>query len=297
MSTALREVELSGVPLFRRGKVRDTYELDSNLLMVASDRLSAYDVVLPDAIPDKGRVLTGLSVYWFERTKDIVPNHLISADVDDLPDELADYAEILRGRFMIVNRAERIDIECVVRGYLAGSGWAEYQKSGTLAGKKLPEGMQESQQLPEPVFTPAMKNDDGHDENISVSQMRKLVGDELTDQLQSISLKLYTDVAEQTAANGIILADTKFEFGRVDGELTLIDEIFTPDSSRFWNAETYQPGKSQESFDKQPTRDWLTESGWDRNPPAPPLPPEVIESTSERYREAYKRITGSELPE
>lgn len=231
MPTAVRELEITGVPLFRRGKVRDTFDLGDRLLMVATDRLSAFDVVLPDAIPDKGRVLTRLSVFWFERTGDIIPNHLISADVEDLPDELEPMQEILRDRFMLVRKADRIDIECVVRGYLAGSAWAEYQKSGTVCGEPMPSGLIESQQLPEPIFTPAMKVDDGHDENISVERMKQIVGGDLTRQLEKASLDLYRFASDYSTQRGIILADTKFESGFIDGELAVIDEIFTPDSS------------------------------------------------------------------
>ncbi len=296
MAAAIRELAIDSVPFFRKGKVRDTYDLDDRLLMVASDRLSAFDVILPDGIPDKGRVLTGLSVFWFNKTNDIMPNHLISADIADLPDSLGPHREVLDGRFMIVKKAERIDIECVVRGYLAGSAWAEYQKSQTVCGQQMPGGMIESQKLDEPIFTPAMKVDEGHDENISIDRMASIVGRELTDRLSKASLELYEFARSYAAERGIILADTKFEFGMVDGELTLIDEIFTPDSSRFWDASAYEPGTSQESFDKQYVRDWLSEAGWDRNPPAPPLPAEVIEGTAVRYREAYRLITGEELP-
>jgi phosphoribosylaminoimidazole-succinocarboxamide synthase len=295
VGTTIRELEISGIPLFRRGKVRDTYDLGDKLLMVASDRLSAFDVVLPDGIPDKGRVLTKLSVFWFEQTGEIVPNHLVSANVDDLPNEVKSMREVLRDRFMIVHKAERIDIECVVRGYLAGSAWAEYQKQGTVCGEQLPLGMVESEQFPEPIFTPSTKADEGHDENISIDRMRQLVGGKLTDQLMEASLKLYTFANAYARERGIILADTKFEFGLIDGQLAVIDEMCTPDSSRFWDARAYKPGTSQESFDKQPVRDWLSASGWDKQPPAPPLPGNVIEETAQRYREAYERITGMEF--
>lgn len=295
MAIPLREINISQLPIYRRGKVRDTYELGENLLMVATDRISAFDVVLPDGIPDKGRILTQLSVFWFEQTADIVPNHLISSSVEDLPPELSDYAEVLRGRFMIVRRAERIDVECVVRGYLAGSAWVEYREQGTVCGQPLPEGLVESDRLPEPIFTPATKAEEGHDENIPISKMKELVGRETTERVIDISKRLFARGSEIAESKGIILADTKFEFGFVDGELTLIDEALTPDSSRYWDAATYQPGRAQESFDKQYVRDWLIESGWDRNPPAPPLPPEVVEGTARRYREAYERITGKVL--
>lgn len=296
MTTALSQIQISGLSLFRRGKVRDTYDLGDRLLMVASDRMSAFDVVLPDAIPDKGRVLTQLSRFWFDQTGDVVPNHLISADVADLPDDVADVAEVLRGRFMIVKKAERIDIECVVRGYLAGSGWAEYRKSRTVCGEQLPDGLTESARLSEPIFTPAAKVDDGHDENISYSRMKQIVGKELAEKLRDASMRLYQHAEDHARSRGLIIADTKFEFGLVDGELIVIDEILTPDSSRFWDAAQYEPGRAQASFDKQPLRDWLEQSGWDKTPPGPPLPPEIIDETAARYRKAYERVTGTELP-
>lgn len=295
MSTAIRELNISSLPVFRSGKVRETFDLGDRLLLVATDRISAFDVILPDAIPDKGRVLTKLSTFWFDQTRDVVPNHLISTDVDDLPEEVMSIRETLRDRFMLAKKADRIDVECVVRGYLAGSAWAEYRQHGTVCGQRLPEGLVESQQLPEPIFTPATKAEEGHDENISIDTMKSLVGNELTNQAIAASYALYDFAASYARERGIIIADTKFEFGLIDGELTVIDEIFTPDSSRFWDAEQYEPGRSQASFDKQYVRDWLTESGWDRNPPAPPLPEDVIQGTSQRYREAYERITGLEL--
>lgn len=295
MAIPLREITITQLPLFRKGKVRDTYELGDNLLMIATDRISAFDVVLPDGIPDKGRILTQLSVFWFEQTRDIVPNHLISSSVEDLPDELSSYVEVLRDRFMIVRRAERIDVECVVRGYLAGSAWVEYQQHGTVCGQPLPAGLVESARLPEPIFTPATKAEEGHDENIPISKMKELVGRDTTERVIDISKRLFERGSEIAEAKGIILADTKFEFGFVDGELTLIDEALTPDSSRYWDAAAYEPGRPQESFDKQFVRDWLLQSGWDRTPPAPPLPAEVVEGTARRYREAYERITGRVL--
>jgi len=283
------------LPLFRRGKVRDTYDLGDTLLMVASDRVSAFDVVLPQAVPGKGRVLTRMSAFWFDLTRDLVRSHLVSTDTADLPPQVSHRAGELDGRFMIVKKADRVDIECVVRGYLAGSGWVEYQQSGTVCGDPLPAGLVESSRLVTPIFTPAAKNDTGHDENISIAVMESIVGKDLTSKLTALSLELYGFAEQYARERGIIIADTKFEFGFVDGELILIDEIFTPDSSRFWDIGEYQPGRPQDSFDKQPLRDWLTEIGWDRNPPAPDLPPEVVAATARRYRTAFERITGMEF--
>jgi phosphoribosylaminoimidazole-succinocarboxamide synthase len=283
---------LPGLTLFRRGKVRDTYLLGDDLLMVASDRISAFDVILPTPIPGKGRILTQLSRFWFGRTEQIVPNHLITATVDDFPPVLADLHDELAGRSMLVRRGERIDIECVVRGYLAGSAWREYLASGTVAGVALPAGLPQSQKFPQPIFTPAMKNDDGHDENISIETLRSMVGTDLASRLESISQALYAFASNHTAQRGIILADTKFEFGWIDGELHLIDEILTPDSSRFWDATGYEPGQDQPSFDKQYVRDWLMSTGWDKEPPAPDLPSEVVAGTLARYQEAFDRLAG-----
>jgi phosphoribosylaminoimidazole-succinocarboxamide synthase len=295
VSTPLRQIDLPKLKVFRRGKVRDIYDLGDRLLMVASDRVSAFDVVLPDAIPDKGVVLTRISRFWFDYTREIVPNHVISTNIDDLPDELETVGEVLRDRFMLVRKAERVDIECVVRGYLAGSGWAEYRRSGTICGERLPGGLVESDRLPEPIFTPATKADSGHDENISFARMQSIVGGELAGRLRNASLALYRKAEAHAHERGLIIADTKFEFGLIDGELIVIDEMLTPDSSRFWDAAQYEPGRSQASFDKQPLRDWLEVSGWDKRPPAPPLPAKVIQETAERYRAALRRITGQEL--
>jgi phosphoribosylaminoimidazole-succinocarboxamide synthase len=294
-SAALRAVQIAGLPLFRSGKVRETYELGDALLMVATDRISAFDVVAEQGVPNKGRVLTQLSAFWFARTQALVPNHLLSTSVDDLPSELAPQREALRGRCMLVRRAERVDIECVARGYLSGSAWVEYQRAGTVCGQPLPAGLRESDELPEPLFTPARKADTGHDENISLAEMHAAVGDELTHRLQALTLRIYGAARDAARLRGIIIADTKFEFGFIDGELTLIDELLTPDSSRFWDVATYAPGGPQASFDKQPVRDWLLARGWDRNPPMPTLPDEIIAQTSERYRTAYTRLTGTEL--
>jgi phosphoribosylaminoimidazole-succinocarboxamide synthase len=271
-------------PLFRRGKVREMYDFgDERLLMVASDRVSAFDVVMREPIPGKGAVLTALSRFWFERTAELAPNHLLLGDAP--PPELAE-------RALVVRKAERIDVECVVRGYLAGSGWVEYARSGTVAGEALPSGLLESQQLPRPRFTPATKAESGHDENISRAELRGRVGDALAEALEAASLSLYAAGAEHARKCGLILADTKFEFGFVDGRLTLIDELMTPDSSRYWPLDGYAPGKPQPSFDKQFLRDFLLASGWNREPPPPPLPEQVIEGTASRYREALRRLTA-----
>jgi phosphoribosylaminoimidazole-succinocarboxamide synthase len=266
---------------------------DARLLMVASDRVSAFDVVMTEPIPGKGAVLTALSAFWFRRTADLVANHLLSTNLADLPDNVRDWAHSLGDRWLLVRRAERIDIECVVRGYLAGSGWAEYVSQGTLAGEPLPDGLGESQQLGEPRFTPAIKAETGHDENISRARLRVLVGDERARQLEDHSLRLYRAAAAHALARGLILADTKFEFGLVDGELVLIDEALTPDSSRYWPAERYQPGGPQPSFDKQFLRDFLQQSGWNKEPPPPPLPAAVIDGTAARYAEALRALTAT----
>jgi phosphoribosylaminoimidazole-succinocarboxamide synthase len=279
--------------LLRRGKVRDMYVVDdARLLMVASDRVSAFDVVMAEPIPGKGRVLTRLSKFWFERTRDVVPNHLISDDPEDLPPDVRPFANAAEGRWLLVQRAERIDIECVVRGYLAGSGWAEYRRCGTLADEPLPSGLRESEQLSAPVFTPAIKAESGHDENISRATLAAMIGSALADRLEGLSIDLYVAGAESARQRGLILADTKFEFGYRDGELILIDEALTPDSSRYWPADDYQPGRPQASFDKQFLRDFLDRSGWNKTPPPPPLPPHVVEGTARRYAEALERLTA-----
>lgn len=276
-----------------QGKVRDLYDLGDRLLLVASDRISAFDVVLPDEIPHKGEVLTRLSVFWFDLLGDIVPNHLLSTDVADLPSEFAPYADWLQGRFMLVKKASVFPVECIVRGYLAGSGWKEYRELGTVCGIALPRGLRESDRLGQPLFTPSTKAEIGtHDENISFEQLDEIVGADRADALRSTSVSLYSAARNHAASRGIIIADTKFELGLVDGELTLVDEVLTPDSSRFWPADDYEPGRSQASFDKQYVRDWLEASGWDKTPPAPTLPPDVIKGTSERYIQAYELITG-----
>ena len=295
-NNVITSTELSNIKPAHSGKVRDLYDLGDEYLIVSTDRISAFDVVLPNGIPDKGRVLTGLSTFWFDFTRSVVDNHLITTNVKEYPDKVQEDSEILQGRSMLVRKAKRVDIECVVRGYLAGSGWSSYQKTGEICGQKLPSGLRESDRLPELLFTPTTKAEQGeHDEPISIDEMRNQVGSELTDQLIDISFNLFNVASKHAENKGIILCDTKFEFGERNGDLILIDEVFTPDSSRFWPADQYEPGKSQQSFDKQFVRDYLSEIGWNKQPPAPQLPDEVITKTSEKYREAYKLIVGKEL--
>ncbi len=278
-----------------KGKVRDIYDFGDRLVLVATDRISAYDSVLPDDIPKKGEVLTTLSVFWFNKTQDIIKNHLISASTFDFPIELKAQEEHLKGRSMLVKKTRVYPVECIVRGYLSGSAFSEYKAKGTVSGIKLPAGLVESDELAEPIFTPSTKAESGHDENITFEEMKEIIGEELAIRLKEASLALYKFAADFAEARGIIIADTKFEFGELDGEPILIDEIFTPDSSRFWDKEDYEPGRSQKSFDKQFVRDYLDEIGWDHEPPAPHLSQEVIEETSKKYLEAYKRLTGREL--
>jgi phosphoribosylaminoimidazole-succinocarboxamide synthase len=292
-SSVVWETDFPTLKLYARGKVRDLYDLGDRLLIVATDRLSAFDVVLPTPIPDKGRVLTQLSLFWFDKLKDVVPNHVLSGK--DFSGELAPYRESLRGRAMIVRKAEPVRLECVVRGYLAGSGWNEYREGGKVCGLPLPPGLCESARLPEPIFTPATKALSGHDENISFAQAAKLVGRKLAERLREISLDLYGRAAQFAEQRGILIADTKFEFGLLGNQLIWIDEALTPDSSRFWPGEEYAPGRAQPSFDKQYVRDYLKRIGWSKQPPAPELPPDVVADTRNRYREAYRRLTGGEL--
>ncbi len=277
--------------LHAQGKVRDIFEAGSDLLMVATDRISAFDVVLPQDIPGKGQVLTGLSLYWFEQTKELTANHLITADIGAFPEPFSRRPE-LAGRAMLVKRADVIPIECVARGYLSGSGWKEYTKSGTVCGIPLPAGLTESERLPEPIFTPATKEATGHDINITIDEMADRVGRGLSERLKELTLTLYEFARGHLEERGIILADTKFEFGFAGGELLLIDEVLTPDSSRFWPEEQYAAGGPQPSFDKQYVRDWLDQTGWDHSPPPPELPAEVVDATRERYIEAYERVSG-----
>lgn len=292
------ETHLNGVPLFSRGKVRDTYDMgDGRLLMVATDRISAFDVVLPTGIPDKGRVLAQMSAFWFDRTQEVVPNHLIrlidSAEGNsDLP---VPVPPELVGRSMLIRKAERVDIECIARGYISGSAWAEYKQSGTVCGIPLPAGLEESQELPEPIFTPSTKEETGHDRNISFDELIQIVGSKTAGILRVRTMALYRYARDYARERGIIIADTKFEFGWLDDELIVIDEVLTPDSSRFWPEDQFRIGRSQPSFDKQYVRDWLTDSGWNREPPAPELPPDVVARTAEKYREALTRLTGETL--
>ncbi len=292
----LLQTELPDLELYASGKVRDLYRVDNeHLMFIATDRISAFDYVLASGIPNKGRVLTQLSLFWFELLKDIVANHLVTAEVERYPQHLRKYADQLCGRSMLVVHADMVPVECVVRGYLSGSGWKDYQKTGSVCGIALPKGLKESEKLPEPIFTPATKATTGHDENISFSEMKKIVGGPLSEQLRDLSLQIYTKAADYAAAHGIIIADTKFEFGRTAAGLVLADEVLTPDSSRFWNAETYAPGRGQESFDKQYVRDYLEKIRWNKQPPAPELPPDVVENTAAKYLEAFRRLTGREL--
>ncbi len=294
MNPVVWETNLEGARLRNRGKVRDLYDVGDQLLIVATDRLSAFDVVLPTPIPDKGRVLTQLSMFWFNLLRDVIPNHVITAT--DFTGDLAPHQAILEGRAMLCRKTEPIPIECVVRGYLAGSGWKDYQKTGSVCGVALPKGMRESDQLPEPIFTPSTKATTGHDENISIEQAAAVIGMPLAERLRDVSLEIYKRAVAYSAPRGILLADTKFEFGLIGSELLWIDEALTPDSSRFWPAAGYQPGKSQPSFDKQYVRDYLEQIGWNKQPPGPVLPPEVVTQTRAKYREAYQRLTGHELP-
>jgi phosphoribosylaminoimidazole-succinocarboxamide synthase len=292
---AVTDTELKGIPKFRTGKVRDVYDLGDRLLIVATDRLSAFDVVLPDPIPDKGRVLNQLSAFWFGRFQDVVPNHMISIDPDSFPAELKPFRRVLDGRSMLVRKTRPLPVECVMRGYLAGSGWKDYQRTGGVCGIRLPSGLKEAARLDKPIFTPSTKADAGHDENITGERFAQLVGRFLAVQTEAVCLRIYGEAREFAESRGIIIADTKFEFGQADGRLMLIDEALTPDSSRFWDREKYQPGRSPESFDKQFVRDHLERIRWNKQPPAPRLPEEVIQGTRQRYREAFRRLTGKEL--
>jgi len=293
---AVVQTDFPELELYASGKVRDVYRLDGDhLLFVATDRISAFDYILATGIPQKGRVLTQMSVFWFEFLRDLVPNHMVTTDTDKYPAALRKYAGQLQGRSMMVMRAEMFPVECVVRGYISGSAWKEYKGSGVVCGIQLPPGLKESDKLPEPIFTPATKATSGHDENTSFQQMAKMIGADFSRQLRDISLAIYKKAADYSLTRGIIIADTKFEFGRTAAGITLADEVLTPDSSRFWPADKYQPGNTQESFDKQYVRDYLEEIHWNKQPPAPALPPDVARKTSEKYLEAYHQLTGREL--
>jgi len=295
MSAPVLTTALPGFPR-RQGKVRDIYDLGDRLLLVASDRISAFDVVMSQPIPDKGRILTRLSAFWFRHLAPLTPNHLISLEVEDFPPACHPYRELLQGRAMLARKCRPLPVECIVRGYLSGSGWAEYRQTGAIGGLPLPRGLVESQQLPEPLFTPSTKAELGtHDENISLEQMAASIGPQLAARVKDLSLNLYRRALDWAEPRGIIIADTKFEFGLADDELLLIDEALTPDSSRFWPQEDYRPGGPQKSYDKQYLRDYLESLGWNKKPPPPPLPPEVIANTRARYLQALKALTGEEL--
>jgi len=294
-NTVVLETNLDGLTLARRGKVRDVYDLGSHLLIVATDRISAFDYILGSGIPDKGKVLTQLSAFWFDHVGDLVPHHVVAVDVDRFPAVTKPHHDVLRGRSMLVKKTDPLPIECVARGYLSGSGWKDYKQTGAVCGISLPAGLRDSDRLPETIFTPATKAESGHDENISEAQAGEIVGADLIRRLRELTLSIYARGVEHAAECGIIIADTKFEFGMIGSELILIDEVLTPDSSRFWPKDTYEPGKSQFSFDKQFVRDHLEAIGWNKQPPVPSLPDDVVERTREKYLEAYKRLTGRPL--
>jgi phosphoribosylaminoimidazole-succinocarboxamide synthase len=291
----LTQTDLSQLPLHARGKVRDIYQLGDDLLFVASDRISAFDFILATPIPDKGKVLTQLSLFWFDFLHDLVPNHVITSDVNKYPEALKPYADELRGRSMLVRKAMMFPVECVVRGYISGSGWKEYKEKQSVCGIALPPGLRESEKLPEPIFTPATKSLSGHDENISFVQMCEIVPENIAVQLRDLSLRIYRKASEYAATRGVIIADTKFEFGEINGVLLLADEVLTPDSSRFWPSETYRPGGPQFSFDKQFVRDYLESIGWNKQPPAPGLPEEIVKKTRDKYVQAFRQLTQREL--
>ncbi|HHM23724.1 MAG TPA: phosphoribosylaminoimidazolesuccinocarboxamide synthase [Bacteroidetes bacterium] len=292
---ALTEIHLPKLKKFKKGKVRDLFDFGDRLLIVASDRISAFDYIMPNGIPDKGKILTQISRFWFEKTRHIVPNHMITTDVDEFPPECQEYRDLLEKRSMLVVKTEPLPVECIVRGYISGSGWKDYKRTGMISGIRLPEGLVESQRLDEPIFTPSTKSDTGHDENITFQQMEDLVGAELARRVRDLSIQVYDFARRYAEERGIIIADTKFEFGLRGGELLLIDEALTPDSSRFWPMDQYEPGRPQVSFDKQYLRDWLESIGWNKQPPVPELPEEVIRNTRQKYLEALQRLTGETL--
>ena len=290
------KTDFTGLTLINRGKVRDLYDLGDSLLIVSTDRISAFDVILPNGVPRKGEVLNKMSIFWFSQVQDIVPNHIITTDVNLFPEACLPYADVLAGRSMVVKKAKPLPIECIVRGYISGSGWKDYRKTGAVCGIKLPSGLRESEVLPQPIFAPSTKADVGvHDENISFDQACKIVGTELAGSVRDLAVAVYLRARQVAEKRGIIIADTKMEFGMLDGKVILIDELLTPDSSRFWPQDSYAPGRSQNSFDKQFVRDYLLSLDWDQKAPAPTLPADIIKKTSERYIEAYRRLTGTEL--
>lgn len=291
----LLKIDLPGIKKLKSGKVREVFDLGDSLLFVVSDRISAFDVIMPNGIPDKGRVLNQISAFWFEKTQHIIPHHVITTKFDEFPESLKQFRDQLEGRSMLVKKTKPLPVECVVRGYLAGSGWKEYKKSQSVCGIQLPAGLQESSELPEPIFTPATKAEEGHDENISFDVVVNTIGQQKAEIVRDATIQVYKWARDYARQRGIIIADTKFEFGEVDGRIILIDEALTPDSSRFWPADQYQPGKGQPSFDKQFVRDYLETLDWNKQPPAPRLPDEIVQKTSEKYREAYRRLTGREL--
>ncbi|WP_028844194.1 phosphoribosylaminoimidazolesuccinocarboxamide synthase [Thermodesulfovibrio thiophilus] len=292
MQKVILETNLQGVKFIRRGKVRDIYEVEDYLLIVATDRVSAFDVVLPNGIPGKGKILTQISLFWFNKVKDIVENHIVSSNVREFPEPLQVYGEVLEGRSMLVRKAKPLAVECIVRGYLSGSGWNEYQKTGMVCGIKLPDGLTESEKLPLPIYTPSTKAMEGHDINISFDKTVKILGKETAEKVRDLSLAIYKRASDIAEKKGIIIADTKMEFGIYDGNLILIDELLTPDSSRFWSIKDYKPGQSQDSFDKQIIRDYLISIKWDKKPPAPELPPDIVQKTQERYEEIFRILTS-----
>jgi len=291
----LLETAFTDIGIPKRGKVRDVYDLGDKLLIVVTDRVSAFDVVLPTGIPDKGKVLNQLSLFWFRRMSDVVENHVLESDVERYPEALKKYADLLRGRSMVVKKARPFPVECVVRGYLAGSGWSEYREKGSVCGMRLPAGMEESGRLDEAIFTPTTKAEEGHDLAISMEQVEDLIGPEASHTLQRLAVEVYTRARAYAEGRGILVADTKFEFGSIDGKTIMIDEILTPDSSRFWSAKDYRPGRGQDSFDKQIVRDYLNTLDWDKTYPGPQLPPEIVEKTAQRYREIYQILAGKPL--
>ncbi|MFL6436786.1 MAG: phosphoribosylaminoimidazolesuccinocarboxamide synthase [Terriglobales bacterium] len=295
MNSLLSQPELAALTLHARGKVRDIYEAGDDLLFIASDRISAFDHILPTLIPDKGKVLTQLSLFWFDFLRDVVPNHLIAKRLTQYPEPLRDFVDQLRGRSMLVRRAKMFPVECVARGYLSGSGWKEYQQTQAVCGIQLPAGLRESDRLPEPIFTPATKSSSGHDANIPFTEMVSIVGRDSAEKLRDLTLRIYLLASEHAKNRGIIIADTKFEFGVIDGSIALADEVLTPDSSRFWPAESYRPGGPQLSYDKQFVRDYLESIRWDKNPPAPALPDHVVQKTREKYIQAFRQLSGKEL--